>query len=357
MPRIRTQLTHAFVESTYVDEVGDTMTGPLTIDLDNDAENGLVVQRNSATHSGKLIDVQSQAGGSLASVDKDGLWTWAGAQTAPDHGLDSATEHTASGLSVGQVLRASGATTFAWAQLGHADLGTVTADQHHTEDHQARHLSGGADALTGTVDLGTAGILRLSADAQWSRPAASRLQSNAHVETTLDTWARRGAADEIKMGQAGPASESGFRLGGDTYLYRVGTSSMRVSGKWAVDGELEVDGALNHDGTTVGFYGATPVARPAAYTQTYATATRTHAARATTSLLSNGILLPQDWGIDDLPALQSAPTGLVAGERDVIRSNFSDIAEQMNDLKADIENTAQVLNSLIDDLQANGTLQ
>jgi hypothetical protein len=34
--------------------------------------------------------------------------------------------------------------------------------------------------------------------------------------------------------------------------------------KLHLTGEIEIDGALNHDGTTVGFYGATPVARAAA---------------------------------------------------------------------------------------------
>lgn len=39
-----------------------------------------------------------------------------------------------------------------------------------------------------------------------------------------------------------------------------------ATGKLKLAGELEVDGALNHDGATVGFYGAAPVARPASYT-------------------------------------------------------------------------------------------
>jgi hypothetical protein len=44
-------------------------------------------------------------------------------------------DHTASGLAVGQVPRASAATTFAWAQLQHGDLGGVTSDQHHAQVH------------------------------------------------------------------------------------------------------------------------------------------------------------------------------------------------------------------------------
>ena len=35
----------------------------------------------------------------------------------------------------GNVIRATGATAFAWAQLGHGDLGSVTSDQHHAQQH------------------------------------------------------------------------------------------------------------------------------------------------------------------------------------------------------------------------------
>lgn len=53
---------------------------------------------------------------------------------ARDHVLVGST-HTASGLTTGHVVRASGATTFAFAQLQHTDLGSVSADQHHAQSH------------------------------------------------------------------------------------------------------------------------------------------------------------------------------------------------------------------------------
>jgi len=52
----------------------------------------------------------------------------------------------------------------------------------------------------------------------------------------------------------------------DTNLYRSAANVLKTDDKLHVVGELEVDGALNHDGTTVGFYGVTPVTRPAATT-------------------------------------------------------------------------------------------
>jgi hypothetical protein len=47
-------------------------------------------------------------------------------------------------------------------------------------------------------------------------------------------------------------------------------------------GDVEIDGALNHDGSTVGFYGATPVAQSAAYTPTNVTPDRAYDANSTT---------------------------------------------------------------------------
>lgn len=58
--------------------------------------------------------------------------------------------------------------------------------------------------------------------------------------------------------------------------------SITSAGKVIVLNELEIDGALNHDGTTVGFYGVAPVTRPAAYTPTNVTTDRSYDANATT---------------------------------------------------------------------------
>ena len=93
-------------------------------------------------------------------------------------------------------------------------------------------------------------------------------------------------------------------------------------------GEVEIDGDLNHDGSNIGFYGVAPVARPAAYTQTYATALRTHAAR-------------------------TAPGAGAGSGADA--TTFS--GAECDALVADQQNTAQVLNQLIDDLQAVGLIQ
>jgi hypothetical protein len=45
------------------------------------------------------------------------------------------TYHSISGATAGHVLRASGATAAAFAQLQHGDLGGVSANQHHNQSH------------------------------------------------------------------------------------------------------------------------------------------------------------------------------------------------------------------------------
>lgn len=52
----------------------------------------------------------------------------------------------------------------------------------------------------------------------------------------------------------------------------VGTTLV-VSGASTVE-DIEINAAFNHDGSTVGFYGVTPVTRPSAYTVTNHTADR-----------------------------------------------------------------------------------
>jgi hypothetical protein len=120
-----------------------------------------------------------------------------------------------------------------------------------------------------------------------------------------------------------------------------------VSGKISASGEVEINGDLNHDGTNIGFYGVAPVARPAAYTQTYATATRTHAA-LTSATLTDSTTGAANTTVEDVGAAFSQTT---------LNNNFADLVAQINALRVDLENAKQVLNQVIDDNQLNGILQ
>jgi hypothetical protein len=94
-----------------------------------------------------------------------------------------------------------------------------------------------------------------------------------------------------------------------------------------------------------GWWGAAAVVRDAtAFTQTYATASHTHTARTASTLTDN------TGGTADT-TLQSI--GVVYSQTEV-RNNFADLAAQVNNLKTDSENTAQVLNALLDTLQSYG---
>lgn len=107
-------------------------------------------------------------------------------------------------------------------------------------------------------------------------------------------------------------------------------------GKLWLSDELEIDGALNHDGTTVGFYGVAPTTRPAAITQTYATADRTL-----------GAYTPDNES--------AAYTGAADGEAKLVDINALRVAYE--NLRAFAEDLAQLVNILVDDLRLLGLEQ
>jgi hypothetical protein len=104
-------------------------------------------------------------GGTVDGVDIAAHAASANAHHAQAHVLATASglgaDHTVSGLTAGYVLRASGATAAAFAQLQHGDLGSITANDHHNQIHVLATASGlGADH---TVSGLTAGyVLRAS---------------------------------------------------------------------------------------------------------------------------------------------------------------------------------------------------
>lgn len=67
--------------------------------------------------------------------------------------------HTASGLTAGHVLRATGATSFAFGEAQHGDLGGVTSDQHHNQQHALSGSDHTGDLIFTQVDslMGTPG--------------------------------------------------------------------------------------------------------------------------------------------------------------------------------------------------------
>lgn len=100
-----------------------------------------------------------------------------------------------------------------------------------------------------------------------------------------------------------------------------------------------------------------------AYTQTYATKTQTHAAR-TASSLTDSTGGTSDTTVAAVPNPSDSPAtadilrdDLVANVWPTLQNNFADLVAMLNKVRTDAENTAQVLNSTIDDLQIEGTLR
>lgn len=99
--------------------------------------------------------------------------------------------------------------------------------------------------------------------------------------------------------------------------------------------------------STLGFFGASPVVRPAAYTQTYSTVDKTHA-NPTAVALTDATGGTADQTVADVTASFS---------QSVLNNNFADIADEINKLVADVADVKQLLNSVVDDLQSLGLLQ
>jgi len=120
----------------------------------------------------------------------------------------------------------------------------------------------------------------------------------------------------------------------------LGSSGFRIQDVW-IGRNIDIDGALDHDGTTVGFYGVTPVTRPAALTQTYSTADRTLSAY-TADVESSAYT-----GVDNL---QVGSVYALVADLNALRVAYEN-------LRAFTEDLAQHHNALVDDMQANGLTQ
>lgn len=132
------------------------------------------------------------------------------------------------------------------------------------------------------------------------------------------------------------------------------TGRFRIETEVIFETHFELDGDFNHDGTNVGFYGTAPTAQPAAYTQTFATATRTHAA-LTSATLTDSTGGTANTTVVSIPAINGS--GATTAQEGAINDNFADLTAQVNALRVDLDNTKQVLNQVIDDHQLNGLLQ
>lgn len=98
-----------------------------------------------------------------------------------------------------------------------------------------------------------------------------------------------------------------------------------------------ISGDLAHTGAKAGVFGRPPIAQPAAFTQNYFIASRTHNAVQALSVINTAAVNVGAYGYS------------TQGQADAVVS-------ELNRLRSDLIETKKVLNQVIDDLQAEGWL-
>ena len=111
----------------------------------------------------------------------------------------------------------------------------------------------------------------------------------------------------------------------------------------------------------IGAYGVAAVARPSAFTQTYATATKTHS-NATSATLTDNSAGTADTTVQAMANVSGGNVSALITDINTnllpaIRNNIADLTAQVNAIQVDLLNIKQVANSVIDDLQSEGWLQ
>ncbi len=147
-----------------------------------------------------------------------------------------------------------------------------------------------------------------------------------------------------------------WRIGGTnsssgTQMMVLGSNGLRLGTSGSPNYTLDVSGTMRVSGN-IGFYNTTPVARPAAYTQTYATADRTIAARTAAAITNN-----TGGTVSTTFAAITAGAAYAQADMTAVKDALASIADQFNKLRNDHLDTTQGLNSVIDDGQTLGLLQ
>lgn len=240
-----------------------------------------------------------------------------------------------------------------WVLHGYNSLNLTIADSGSRNRVTNRNSdtwegSGGADGMLRLCNLSSSAnpvLVTIPAGVDpFGNPEATYTTSIAALSTNYKATADTAARLAITSSTGNLAWGDGTNAA-DTNLYRSAADHLKTDDKLQVVGELELDAALNHDGTTVGFYGVTPATRPTAYTQTYSTADKTHAAPTASTLT-----------VTDGAGTNDNTIGAITADASVIAA-VQEIADEINKLVADVADVKQLVNSVIDDLQTLGLVQ
>ena len=182
-------------------------------------------------------------------------------------------DHTVSGLTLGQVLRAEGPTTAAFSSLGHGDLVNVTANQHHNQIHS---ITGSDHTITGSIRqiVGATATNTLGLLTPTSAPtAAAILEASSSGGLTLKNLTVQGNVDITSGGDLTVGANllfvdaSGFNVGincaPDPQFDLDVLGNIRTQGYFVGKHAIQLPGAtmiLHYDGHTpfeTNFYGET----------------------------------------------------------------------------------------------------
>ena len=132
------------------------------------------------------------------------------------------------------------------------------------------------------------------------------------------------------------------------------------AGRYRLDAKFNDTILYSMDGTGISFYNQTPVARPSAYTQTFSTANKTHDAHTATSISATVPSNPPNVDEDGITAgafiTRAARRALVTTVTDLI-THSTEMDLDYEALFVDVTDVKQLVNSIIDELQAVGLLQ
>lgn len=100
--------------------------------------------------------------------------------------------------------------------------------------------------------------------------------------TNIGVRIAKGNTYTLQLSDTDGTPASGITFGTDTNLYRSAADTLRTDDKLLVSGEIELDGDLNHDGSNIGFFGATPAARSTGWSVSNGATVKSYDANATT---------------------------------------------------------------------------
>lgn len=193
---------------------------------------------NTTIHTGQLLE--AQATWAATKVELSTHAALPNVHHAQSHVLATnsglGADHTVSGATAGHVLRATSSTAAAFAQLQHSDLGGVTANQHHNQIHVLADGSGlGADH---TISGGTAGyVLRATGT---TTAAIAQLQHNDLGGVTANQ--HHNQIHDI-VGSDHTITAAAWNVPGSTALDTLGLLQARSSTLSTAETLLKSDGA------------------------------------------------------------------------------------------------------------------